>query len=108
LGGIQWQRCKVHLQQTAKEYVTQKHLKGPDLAMVGCTGRTFAIVGNVLVLVMVVFQNVVDERIQRPQRPMGLKTLSGPFNDQGAGFGVETASKFGLPVEMLWKSGRLP
>jgi capsid protein len=47
---------------------------------------------------------------------MGLKTLSDHFNEQGADFGeeierrasdakliLETAGKFGVPVEMLWK-----
>ena len=49
---------------------------------------------------------------------MGLKTLSDHFNEQGADFGeeierraadakliMETAAKYGLPVEMLWKPG---
>ena len=47
---------------------------------------------------------------------MGLKTLSDHFNEQGADFGEEierrasdaklildTAVKYGVPVEMLWK-----
>jgi hypothetical protein len=47
---------------------------------------------------------------------MGLKTLSDHFNEQGADFGeeierrasdakliIETAVKYGIPVEMLWK-----
>jgi hypothetical protein len=47
---------------------------------------------------------------------MGLKTLSDHFNEQGADFGeeierrasdakliIETAEKYGIPVEMLWK-----
>ena len=47
---------------------------------------------------------------------MGLKTLSDHFNEQGADFGeeierrasdakliIETAEKYGVPVEMLWK-----
>jgi hypothetical protein len=47
---------------------------------------------------------------------MGLKTLSDHFNEQGADFGeeierrasdakliLETAEKYGVPVEMLWK-----
>jgi len=47
---------------------------------------------------------------------MGLKTLSDHFNEQGADFGeeierraadakliIDTAAKFGVPVEMLWK-----
>ena len=49
---------------------------------------------------------------------MGLKTLSDHFNEQGADFGeeierrasdakliIETAEKYGIPVEMLWKPG---
>ena len=49
-------------------------------------------------------------------RQMGLKTLSDHFNEQGADFGeeierrasdakliIETAEKYGVPVEMLWK-----
>lgn len=47
---------------------------------------------------------------------MGLKTLSDHFNEQGADFGeeierwasdakliIDTAEKYGIPVEMLWK-----
>ncbi|MEY4246271.1 MAG: hypothetical protein RLZZ245_3856 [Verrucomicrobiota bacterium] len=47
---------------------------------------------------------------------MGLKTLSDHFNEQEADFGeeierrasdakliIETAEKYGIPVEMLWK-----
>ena len=47
---------------------------------------------------------------------MGLKTLSGHFQELGADFGeeierrtsdakliLETAAKFGVPVDMLWK-----
>ena len=47
---------------------------------------------------------------------MGLKTLSDHFNEQGADFGeeierrasdakliLETAAKYGVPVDMLWK-----
>jgi hypothetical protein len=48
---------------------------------------------------------------------MGLKTLSDHFNEQGADFGeeierrgadakliLETAAKYGVPPEMLWKA----
>jgi capsid protein len=52
---------------------------------------------------------------------MGLKTLSDHFNEQGADFGeeierrasdakliLETAAKYGVPVEMLWKPSGSP
>jgi capsid protein len=52
---------------------------------------------------------------------MGLKTLSDHFNEQGADFGeeierrasdakliLETAEKYGVPVEMLWKPSGSP
>jgi hypothetical protein len=48
---------------------------------------------------------------------MGLKTLSDHFNEQGADFGeeierrasdakliIDTAAKYGVPIEMLWKT----
>ena len=52
---------------------------------------------------------------------MGLKTLSDHFNEQGADFGeeierrasdakliMETAEKYAIPVEMLWKPSGSP
>jgi capsid protein len=52
---------------------------------------------------------------------MGLKTLSDHFNEQGADFGeeierrasdakliLETAAKYGVPVDMLWKPNGMP
>jgi hypothetical protein len=52
---------------------------------------------------------------------MGLKTLSDHFNEQGADFGEEierrasdaklildTAAKYGVPVDMLWKPNGMP
>jgi capsid protein len=52
---------------------------------------------------------------------MGLKTLSDHFNEQGADFGEEierrasdaklildTAAKYGIPVDMLWKPNGMP
>jgi capsid protein len=52
---------------------------------------------------------------------MGLKTLSDHFNELGADFGeeierraadakliLETATKYGVPVDMLWKPNGMP
>jgi capsid protein len=58
----------------------------------------------------------LEARQNRSDVEMGLKTLSDHFNEQGADFGeeierrasdakliLETAEKYGIPVEMLWK-----